>query len=289
MGEIGRIDVIFANPPLGCALQRASTRINPEVLVKSVAALSLALPFAVACAVACAVAPAADEHSKAPKPHIDRTLSTSAEAEVKVTPDQAVMLFTVSAHAPNAAKALAAVDGPTARLLVAAKARGVKAEHLQSAQVVVQPHYLYDKKGNATQDGVIGTRNISVLLTDLTKLDLVVQDVLSTAAKGATVALANMRFEDSKMTEHKALARVHAGEAARKKAQSLADTLGAKLGPPRTVSEGAEPMLRGYENWQNVSYNVEKDLSDGGVVTDTFAPGQVVVSAGVTVVFDLEA
>lgn len=234
----------------------------------------------------CAVAPAPE-----PERHIDRTLSTSAEAEVKVTPDQATLTFTVSALAATAGKAIAAVDAPTARVLVAAKARGVKAEHLQSAQVTVQPQFTYDKKGHAHPNGVLGTRTISVMLTDLEKLDLVVQDVLGSPpeAKGAaTVMLANMRFDDSRMTEHKALARVHAAEAARKKAQSLAETLGAKLGPPRLVTEGSEPMLRGYENWQNVSYNFVKDLSDGGVVTSTFAPGQVVVSAGVQVVFDLQ-
>jgi uncharacterized protein len=237
----------------------------------------------------CAVAPAPP-----PEPHIDRTLSTSAEAEVKVTPDQALLTFTVSALAANASKALAAVDEPTARVLVAAKARGVKPEHLQSAQVALQPQFTYDKKGKAHDAGVLGTRTISVMLTDLEKLDLVVQDVIGTSseAKGAaTVTLANMRFDDSRMTEHKALARVHAAEAARKKAQSLAETLGAKLGPPRLVTEGSEPLLRGYEQWQNVSYNfanVAKDLSNGGVVTSTFAPGQVVVSAGVQVVFDLQ-
>lgn len=239
---------------------------------------------------ACAVAPAPTPE---PERHIDRTLSTSAEAEVKVTPDQATLTFTVSALAANAGRAIAAVDGPTARVLVAAKARGVKPEHLQSAQVTVQPQFTYDKKGRPHDAGVMGTRTISVVLTDLEKLDVVVQDVLASttdAKDAATVTLANMRFDDSRMTEHKALARVHAAEAARKKAQSLAETLGAKLGPPRLVTEGSEPLLHGYENWQNVSYhtaNVAKDLSDGGVVTSTFAPGQVVVSAGVQVVFDL--
>jgi uncharacterized protein len=235
---------------------------------------------------ACAVAPAPEA-----APHVDRTLSTSAEAEVKVTPDQALLTFTVSAHAPSSLKAIEAVDGPTARVLVAAKARGVKAEHLQSAQVSLQPQFTYDKKGRALPNGILGTRTISVMLTDLEKLDLVVQDVLgsTTSAKdAATVTLANMRFDDSKMTEHKALARVHAAEAARKKAQSLAETLGAKLGPPRLVTEGSEPLLRGYEQWQNVSYNFTKEVSGAGVVTNTFAPGQVVVSAGVQVVFALE-
>lgn len=234
-------------------------------------------------AMGCAVSPA----PTAP-PHVDRTLTTSAEAEVKVTPDQAILLFTVSGTAADAAKAIAAIDVPTAKVLAAAKARGVKGEHLQSAQVVVQPVYVYDKKGNAKQTGVTGTRNIAVVVEELTKLDVIVQDVLAAADKGVSVTLANMRFEDSKMTEHKALARVHAAEAARKKAQSMAETLGVKLGPARTVHEGSEPAVRGYENWQNVSYNVEKDLSEPGVVTDTFAPGQVVVSAGLSVVFDLE-
>lgn len=252
---------------------------------------SLVLLALVSVGLGCAVAPAPD--TPPTPPHVDRTLSTSAEAEIKVTPDQAVLTFTVSAHAGNAGKALAAVDAPTARVLVAAKARGVKPEHLQSAQVTLQPQFLFDKKGRSSPNGVMGTRTISVMLSDLTKLDLVVQDVLATSseAKGAaTVTLANMRFDDSKLTEHKALARVHAAEAARKKAQSLAETLGAKLGPPRLVTEGSEPMLRGYEQWQNVSYNFAKDLSSegGGVVTSTFAPGQVVVSAGVQVVFDLQ-
>lgn len=227
---------------------------------------------------ACSAAPVA-EH-----PFIDRTLSTTAEAEVKVAPDQAVLTLEIKADAADASKAIAAVDVPTAKVLAAAKRRGVEAQHLQSAQVMVQPRYVYDARGNAKQQGVTGTRTVTIVLCALPKLDLVVQEVLA----AGDVSLQSVDYQDSKMTEHKELARIHAAEAARRKASSLAERLGAKLGPPRTVSESGAPQVHGYERWQSISYNVAKDVSAGAVAGDTFAAGQVTVSAGVQVVFDLE-
>lgn len=211
-----------------------------------------------------------------------RTVSVGGQAEVSVLPDRARLTLAVDRLAPEVKSAEADVNKVVRAYLDAAKALGVEEKNLSTTGVSIQPEYVWDEK--ARQQKLVGyrvRREIALLVTNLDKLG----DFLLSATKAGVNQVNPPLLESSKAKDIERQALAKAAEDAKAKAQVLADTLGAKLGPVRRVSSndggGQPPMPR-----MMAMAAMEKSF-DSGNQQMGFAFGEIRYSATVSADFDL--
>jgi uncharacterized protein YggE len=101
-----------------------------------------------------------------------------------------------------------------------------------------------------------------------------------------------VEFATTELRKHRDEARALAVRAAREKAVALAKELGLKPGRARSIVEGGGGFWSGYGSWGGrgggYAQNVSQRSADPSEVTGTVAPGQIAVTAHVSVAFDLE-
>ena len=162
-----------------------------------------------------------------------RTVSVSGEGEVSVKPDRARLLLGVDQLSPEVKTAEAQVNKIVRAYLTEAKNLGAKDEQISTTGVSIQPEYIWDEKERQQRlTGYRVRREIAVLITDLDKLG----DFILRATKVGVNQVNPPQLESSKSKDIENQALVKAAEDARARARLLAETLGAKLGPVRSVS-----------------------------------------------------
>ena len=177
---------------------------------------------------ACAAPLAA--HDIAPPP---RTVSTSGEGEISVKPDRARLVMGVDKLSPEIKTAETEVNKVVRAYVAEAKSLGAKDEQISTTGVSIQPEYVWDEKERQQRlTGYRVRREIVVLVSDLNKLG----DYLQRATKAGVNQVNPPMLESSRQRELTREAMALAAQDAQSKAKLLAETLGVKLGPVRTVS-----------------------------------------------------
>lgn len=207
-------------------------------------------------------------------------ITTSGEGRVEVAPDIAWLSFGVTARQPTVAAARDEVARGVAKLIVLAREAGLKDEHIATAALSVSPEF--DWEPETRQRRLLGysvSRQITLRLTDLGKLGELTEQALGLGVTDASPA----SFDTSRRAELEAEALAAAARDARARAQVVADALGVKVGAPWRIEAGGampspRPMLR--------MAVAEADAMSGA---ETYQPGLIRVSAGVTVSFALES
>jgi uncharacterized protein YggE len=233
-------------------------------------------------------APAAAQES--PTANV-RTISVSGEAEVKVAPDEVRIRLGVESWDARLAVAREANDAAIRKVIAAARGAGVEEKHVATEQASYEPHFKSDswKGGRPVLDGYTVRRSMELTLRDVSKFDAVLGAVLEAGAN----QLHGVEFTTTALRAHRDEARALAIRAAREKAVALAKELGMKPGRARSIVEGSGGLWSGYGYWGGrASYgytqNVVQSAGRDSEVAGTVAPGQLGVTARVTVVFDLE-
>jgi uncharacterized protein YggE len=99
-------------------------------------------------------------------------------------------------------------------------------------------------------------------------------------------------FRTTELRKHRDRARSLAIQAAREKATMMAGELGQRIGQPHSIREGHAGWWSWYGRWWGSSWrgrmsqNVIQEAS-GGTGGGTLAPGQIAITANVTVTFEL--
>jgi uncharacterized protein YggE len=217
---------------------------------------------------------------------VERTISVSGDAEVKVAPDQVQVMLAVETAEKTVAKAKAANDERLARTLAVLKKQGIAEKDLQTDQVSITPvndsgSYGFSK--TKEPDGYQVRRSVSVLLRDVTKFEVLLTAVL----EAGTNHVEGISFQTSELRRFRDQARALALKAAKEKAEAMAKEYGLKVGKPRTIAETssgwAGPFLRG-----GMAQNLTQSVGGSPESSDTFAAGQISVRATVSVTFDLD-
>ena len=218
-----------------------------------------------------------------------RLITVNGEAEIKVTPDEVIITFGVESLAAKLEAAKTANDEIVARALEVARKRGIEDKYAQTDYFRVETEY--DRKSGVgyVLEGYWVRRNVVVTLRDLSKFEDLVSDMLEAGVNHVH----GVDFRTTELRKHRDRARSLAIQAAREKATMLADALGQRIGRPRTISEGYAGWWSWYgrgwgPSWRGrMSQNVIQEApgrSEGG---GTLAPGQIAVTANVTVTFEL--
>ena len=223
------------------------------------------------------------------KPPVSRTISVSGDAEVRVVPDEVTLNVGVESGDKVLKVAKVANDAAIRRALEAATRHGVAAKDVQTDFLSIEPVY-HREEVVSNLIGYVVRKSITVRLRDISKFEALFADLLDAGVN----TVHGVEFRTSELRKHRDQARLLAIKAAREKAQALAEAAGKKLGETLTINEGGGGWYSPYSSWWGRGYgyaaqNVVQNSGGGGGPTEgSLAPGQITVTANVSLTIALE-
>ncbi len=227
-----------------------------------------------------------------------RTISVTGEAEVRVAPDRVIVSMTSETRGQTLLEAKTQNDQAVAAFIdYARKTLDVDQKFIQTDFVSVQPIYRHCNY----QDELKGTcspldisyysvkKGVQVKLNKLEHYETLVTQALEL---GIT-HIDNVQFVTTELRKHRDRARVMAAQAAQEKARDLTNALGMDVGKPVTINANHFSV---YYPWRNsrggaqsrMMQNAVQDLSAGNGSADSFAIGQISITAKLDVVFEIK-
>ncbi len=206
-----------------------------------------------------------------------KIVKTTGTAEIKVTPDEAVLTIGVERQSVRAKNAKNEVADVSRKIIAALKTRGVEDKDIQTAYLSLQPMIDYQKGMRITN--FTAEQSLSVKLRDIGKLDDVMDAVVSAGAN----TIGGIEYQSSELRKYKDQARDEAVKAAREKADALAKGLGNQIGKTYSIEEVQQTEGAYYYGGLAANSVMERTRSSG----PSTAPGELTVRASVVVSFDL--
>ena len=221
-------------------------------------------------------------------------ITVSGAAEVLIAPDEAVFSIDVIKTNKDLPTAKRLNDESVGKILELTRRFSISPQNVQTAQIAVDMKYesIRDAKTRVLSDdgdeigkrvfrGYEVSKSVTVRLTDLSRFEEFFAEVLQTGVS----AVNSVKFETSKLREHKDKAREMAMKAAKEKATAMAAAVGQTIGRAVKITEGNV----GGQTFANYSAN-SNAIGTAEVFTEslvTFAPGAIKIGAQVTVSFVL--
>ncbi len=214
-----------------------------------------------------------------------RSITTSGDAVVYVTPDRATVTVAVQSFAGKLDDAKKASRDGGKALLAALKAAGVEDKQVGTDEATLTVAYNTNYQPSSGVAGFTARRQYHIKLDDPKKADAIVEAALKNGAN----ELVGIEYADSKQREHRDEARRAAAKAAREKAADLAAQFETAVGPVRTVRENSMSW-GGFNGNGNNSQNqsVDEPALERGDAADTLPAGRMAVRASVTAEFALQ-
>ena len=219
-----------------------------------------------------------------------RTIAVNGNAEIRVAPDEVILTLGVETNALDIAAARADNDRRVKAVVQAARAQGVPAELVKTDFLDIQPHYRDDDARRGFL-GYVVRRSLVITVRDVPKFEPLLSAVLAAGAN----YVHGIEFRTTELRKHRDEARRLALKAAREKADAMAAALGATVGAPLTIQEGYSGWSSPYGTWWGARYgammsqNVVQEGARGGASDEAMVPGQISVTATVSVTFELSA
>ncbi|MFN0137466.1 MAG: SIMPL domain-containing protein [Phycisphaerae bacterium] len=242
--------------------------------------LAHAIALTVSMLTLAAPATLAQQPSQPPTP----TIRVSGVGEVRVAPDEVVLSFGASTFAKDVKEAKAANDARIKALLAVATRFEIKPEDMQTGEIRISVQYERTHDGRAAHNHVDGYdmhRGVTLVLRDVKKFE----SLLTALVEAGANQFDGIQFRSSEIKKHREAAREMALRAAAEKAGKMAAALGRKAGPAITIEENTDSTYT--PRWSNLTQNVRMDGA-GDANGETFAEGQIAITASVSVMFGLE-
>jgi uncharacterized protein YggE len=236
----------------------------------------------VACVLLSMVTPAAAQNN------VQRTITVNGQAEIKVSPDEVLLSIGVETDDMDIARARAANETRVKAIVAAATAQGIRTEHIQTEFLDIQPRYR-EESDRRTFMGYFARRSLTITLREVSRFEPLLSALLGAGAN----YVHGIDFRTTQLRKHRDDARRQAIQAAREKATDMAAALNVSLGPPVSINEAYSGWWSPYSSWwggrsNGMMYqNVMQDRRAGGGGEDSLVPGQISVSATVSVSFEL--
>ena len=234
-------------------------------------------------------APVAAQTAPPPDRVEPRLVTVTGEAVVEVVPDEVVLTLGVESADKQLRLARSLNDARVEQVIAAAQKLGIAAKDIQTDHISIEPRY----RDNYEQRDFVGyfvRQTIVITLKDITQFEDLLSDVLDAGAN----YVHGIQFRTTELRKHKDEARTLAIKAAREKAVALARDLDQHVGKPFAIREDQEGWWSGYNaGWGStgglgMTQNVVQNAGNVGVEMEgALAPGQISVTARVTVSFEL--
>ncbi len=228
-------------------------------------------------------------HAQTPTGTQSRPITASGEAEIKVAPDEVVLILGVETWDKNIRVAKKMNDDRVARLTSLTRSFGIDPKYVQTDQMAVDPRY---RSGTFTDDDFIGyfvNKTIVITLKDVSRFE----DLYTAVLEAGANHVYGIQFRTTELRKYRDQARALAIKAAQEKAAAMAGVVGQKIGRPQSVQEDSVNWFSPYgSRWgNNMTQNVIQNAGGSGSMFSedgTFAPGQISVTARVTVAFEMQ-
>lgn len=217
-------------------------------------------------------------------------ISVNGEAEIRVVPDEVILTLGIETWNKNMEIAKGQNDAIVNRVLALVDDYGIAPEHVQTDYVSIEPRY---RNGYYEERDFIGFfvhKTLEITLRDLDNFEGLLADSL----KAGVNYVHGIRFRTTELREHRDEARALAIRAAKEKAEALAAELDQGVGDPKMIEEVQSGWWSGYNSWwgstwvNGMSQNVIQELGTGAIAGEgSLAPGQISITARVSVVFQL--
>jgi hypothetical protein len=214
---------------------------------------------------------------------IERVVRVSGEGTVRAAPDRATVRFGVVSRAETAEAARSQNAAAARSAMNAVRELGLAEEKIRMETLRLQPRREYDPETQTREErGYEATRQVVVELEALEQLPRLVTRVVQRGAN--RLEGIDYGLQDRTAARNDALRQ--AAQDAREKAQLLAESLGAALGPVRQIDEqsfGFNPPT------PRVEMQFAKSRGeDAAPEPDAYAAGEIEVNATVQVTFSLQ-
>jgi uncharacterized protein YggE len=210
-----------------------------------------------------------------------RSVSVSGTVETKIAPDLVVWRISLTDTDKDLRAAKRANDENVKAVLALRSKLGIAEGNLETGQVSIQREYERDQHGQRGAFKHFAVhRSITIRQRELNRFDEYLDSLVASADMEV-----DFSFESSKIHDIRAETRLQALVAAKKKAQAMAQVVGAKLGRVLTINEHAENW--GYSNPLSNSMSF-RSAPSVDAASETFVPGAISVSMTVYAVFELE-
>ena len=236
----------------------------------------LKLALALICATAI---PAAAQQQE-----LQRTISVTGTVENKTAPDQIIWSISLNDTDVGMRKAKEKSDDRVKAVIALRDKLGVKEGDLETGPVYIRRIYNEDERGRRTDFKHFSvSRSVTIRQRDLKRFDEFLDSLVA-----STEMEVSFRYDSSKLHEVRAETRLEALKIAKKKAEDMCETLGAKLGKVMVINE--HPQDGSSSRFTQVQNNAVFFPSDPGadVATERFVPGAIDVKVTVYVSFGIE-
>ncbi len=215
------------------------------------------------------------------------SITVTGSAQVLVPPDEVVLTLGVETSDMVMAVAKRQNDEIIQRVLAITQKYNIAPSHVQTDYVAIEPRY----SSAATKANFIGyfvRKTVEIRLSDVSKFESLYGDVLDAGVN----YVQGVDFRTTQLRKYRDQARAMAIQAAQEKAAALAAGVGQAAGPVKMIHEDSSNWYGSYNSWWQPSgamYQNAVQNAGGGQFTEegTLAPGQISVTAGVTVEFEL--
>jgi len=208
----------------------------------------------------------------------DNVINTQGNSEVNVDPDEAEVVVGISILKDSAADAQNEANTVTNNIINSLKAEGIPEGSIQTEQLSLYEEYDWSKETRETL-GWRATQTLRVKTTDLSNVGTIVDIAVENGAN--QISSIDFGLSSEKEQEYKTEALADATKNAKEKAETIASSLGAKLGNIKSVSESGfyyTPYRYAMEEVAGA-----KAVSEAAAVM----PGQVTVTASISIVYKI--
>ena len=209
----------------------------------------------------------------------DRTIQVAGSGSVTGEPDLATLDLGVAVERETVAEAREAAASAMTAILTSLRANQVAEEDMQTGSLGIHPLYDYGDKGR-TLRGYMVNNTVRVKVRKLDTLGEVIDDAAD--AGGNSIVINSIQFMIEDTTPLQTQARKLAVEDAEEKARTLAETSGAELGEPLSITEST--WFQGPPS----PFQAEEALADAARTSTPVLPGELTVTVAVTVVYRIE-
>jgi hypothetical protein len=208
-----------------------------------------------------------------------RGITVSGEGKVTGKPDLALISLGVSTLRPTVAEARDAAATALEGMLSSMRANGVEDDDIQTSQLSIYPEY--DYSGNTQR--IVGFRvgnTVTVKVRDIDTTSAVVDAAIG--AGGDETTIQSIAFTIDNPESLREQARAAAIEDAKKKAETLANASGVKVGEPINISESG-----GYSPPMPYAAGAEIAADRQASASTPIEPGELDVIINVSVTWEI--
>lgn len=203
-------------------------------------------------------------------------ITTKGTAQIYVPVDEVHFNLSIIRHATEIADARKENIEISDQVVELLKRKGVPEKYIQTKSMTVGRNYLRNQRDK--WEGYRASQSIYVCLTDPSLYDDIVDKLLMMDI----AKLNGPDYRSSKASEAMEKARINAIVIAKGKAEQMASALGQSIGDAKLVQENF--ASRGSADTYSTGTSLVADIESGD---QSFAPGQLVIKASVTISFAL--